>query len=165
MTAITKGVLRLSLVMLTTIVLAACSSTMASPPSSCKDGFCPMTKGQMSCPCCAGKTDKNMKGCCSGMKGMDNKDRSMPMARMNHGDIYAPAMAKMHRDMMQTPTGDPDVDFMKGMIPHHQAAIDMSEVALSHAHDLQVRKLATEIIKAQKSEIALMQSWLAKHGK
>ena len=57
-------------------------------------------------------------------------------------------------------TGNPDRDVLAGMIPHHQGAIDMAEVELKHGKDPKVRKLAQDIIKAQKREIAQMQAWL-----
>lgn len=75
-------------------------------------------------------------------------------------DYYAEAMEKMHHEMMMTPSGDADVDFMRGMIPHHQGAIDMAEIALAQATDPTVRKLAEEILKTQAAEIKLMQAWL-----
>lgn len=56
--------------------------------------------------------------------------------------------------MMRNQTGISDVDYMKGMIPHHSSAI-----LTSNKSDLQnpeTKKLAEEIIKAQKKEIALM---------
>ena len=67
----------------------------------------------------------------------------------------------MHEDMAVPLTGDADVDFLAGMIPHHQGAIDMAQVVLKHGKDPKVRKLAQEIIAAQKKEIAMMQAWLA----
>jgi uncharacterized protein (DUF305 family) len=70
----------------------------------------------------------------------------------------------MHSDMAIAYTGNADVDFVRGMIPHHQGAIDMAKVVLEHGDDPEVRKLAEEIIKAQESEIAWMQEWLAKNG-
>jgi uncharacterized protein (DUF305 family) len=70
----------------------------------------------------------------------------------------------MHRDMAIKFTGNADADFARGMIPHHQGAIDMAEIVLKFGKDDEVRKLATEIIAAQKTEIAQMQAWLQKNG-
>lgn len=78
---------------------------------------------------------------------------------------FEAANARMHEGMNAALTGDPDVDFMQGMIPHHQGAIDMAEIVLKYGKDPETKKLADEIIKAQTSEIALMKEWLAKRGK
>jgi uncharacterized protein (DUF305 family) len=43
-------------------------------------------------------------------------------------------------------------------------ALDMAMTVLAFGKDPEVRKLADEIIKAQESEIALMQEWLKKNG-
>ena len=69
----------------------------------------------------------------------------------------------MHKDMTMSFTGDTDVDFVTGMIPHHQGAIDMAKVELQYGKDPEIRKLAEDVIKAQESEIAFMNAWLAKH--
>lgn len=75
------------------------------------------------------------------------------------------ANAKMHAGMTAAVTGDPDVDFAQGMIPHHQGAIDMAEIVLKYGKDPETRKLAEEIVKAQTAEIAFLKEWLAKRGK
>jgi uncharacterized protein (DUF305 family) len=77
---------------------------------------------------------------------------------------YREANAKMHRDMDIKYSGDADVDFVRGMIPHHQGAIDMAKVALGRAKDEQIRKWATDVIREQEREIAEMQAWLKKKG-
>lgn len=73
---------------------------------------------------------------------------------------YEAANNKMHKDMGVALTGDADVDFLAGMIPHHQGAIDMAEVVLKYGKDPKVKKLAQDIIRAQKKEIAMMNAWL-----
>jgi uncharacterized protein (DUF305 family) len=71
----------------------------------------------------------------------------------------------MHKDMDIAFTGDVDADFVRGMIPHHQGAIDMARVILAHGKDPALKKLATGIIAEQEKEIAMMRDWLKANGK
>ncbi len=74
------------------------------------------------------------------------------------------SMDKMHSDMALVKTsGDDDVDFVRLMLPHHQAAIEMAKTLLANGKDPQIRRLAQEIITDQQSEIELMQLWLKEH--
>jgi len=102
-------------------------------------------------------------------QGNAHSGHSMPMQTQQSTDSaatkgYREANAKMHRDMDIPYTGDPDVDFVRGMIPHHQGAIDMAKVALQHAKDEQIRKWATDVIREQEREMAEMRAWLKDKG-
>lgn len=70
------------------------------------------------------------------------------------------ANVNMHKDMAIAYTGDADIDMLRGMIPHHQGAVEMAEVVIKYGKDAQVRRLAMEIIRAQKLEIRWMQNYL-----
>jgi uncharacterized protein (DUF305 family) len=77
---------------------------------------------------------------------------------------FEAANARMHTDMAIAYSGNPDVDFVRSMIPHHQGAIDMARIQLKHGKNPAIRKLAEEVIRAQEAEIAMMRDWLAKNG-
>jgi uncharacterized protein (DUF305 family) len=78
---------------------------------------------------------------------------------------FKEAHIKMMHDMHFKLSGDPDTDFVKGMVPHHQGAIDMAKVQLAHGKDPELRKLAEAIIRDQEREIAQMNAWLKGRGK
>jgi uncharacterized protein (DUF305 family) len=97
------------------------------------------------------------------MKGMD---MSKPMGDQGASSTaFDDAMGKMHKDMMIRYSGDADADFVRGMIPHHQGAIDMAKIELKYGKDPELRKMAEGIITAQEAEIKEMKAWLKKHGK
>jgi uncharacterized protein (DUF305 family) len=71
------------------------------------------------------------------------------------------AMATMHSQMGQLRHSEnPDADFARMMVPHHQGAIDMAKVELQFGKDLRLRRLAQEILVTQQSEIEVMQAAL-----
>lgn len=65
--------------------------------------------------------------------------------------------------MMRNQTGISDVQYMKAMIPHHSSAILTSENA--DLQDPETKKLAEDISKLQKEEIALMKAYLDRINK
>ncbi|MBS0237781.1 MAG: DUF305 domain-containing protein [Proteobacteria bacterium] len=104
------------------------------------------------------------------MPDMQHMHEMMGGSQSESSKAFNDAMSKMHEKMskkmmsMQT-TGNADVDFVKGMIPHHEGAVDMAKIELQYGKDPELHKLAEGIVKAQESEIAFMKSWLEKHGK
>lgn len=95
---------------------------------------------------------------------------SAPAEEMSHEGHAAHAGHEAHGgDQMCMPvvkTGSADEDFMRNMIPHHQMAVDMAnELLAAGSKDPEVKKLAEDILKAQKAEIEQMQKWLAAREK
>ena len=77
---------------------------------------------------------------------------------------FAAVNEKMHRDMAIEFSGEPDADFVRGMIPHHQGAVDMAKIVIAFGKDPEIRKLAESVVKSQEAEIAVMREWLKKSG-
>ncbi len=76
---------------------------------------------------------------------------------------FVDAMNTMSMGMMTEFTGNADQDFIQGMIPHHQGAVDAARVVLAHGTDPEVKAFAEAVIAAQVAEIEFMKDWLARH--
>ncbi|GGD17831.1 CopM family metallochaperone [Franconibacter pulveris 1160] len=73
------------------------------------------------------------------------------------------AMQKMHSDMMNAmKESDADKMFARSMLEHHKGAIAMAETELKYGKDPEMKKMAQDIIKAQKAEIEHLETWLKK---
>lgn len=83
-----------------------------------------------------------------------------PDARINAGILAGAAVLFVSAlALVRSQATVDDVDYMEAMIPHHSIAILTSENA--KISDPRVRKLADEIIKAQRREIAEMKALIA----
>ena len=76
---------------------------------------------------------------------------------MGHGS------SSMHNSSKSDYTGA-DIMFLQMMIPHHQQAVDISNLALKTSKDSELLALATTIRDAQKAEITQMKQWLKEAG-
>ena len=74
---------------------------------------------------------------------------------MNHGG------SMNHSMTMDLGSADANYDlrFIDAMIPHHQGAVEMANVAQEKSKRPEIKKLASEIIKAQDKEIAQLKQW------
>ena len=57
-----------------------------------------------------------------------------------------------------------DIMFLQMMIPHHQQAIDISNLAMKSSQDAELIELAKIIARDQAAEIKQMKAWLADAG-
>ena len=136
---------------------------MQNMPEQCR------TMMQNMPPGCMGMMQQTMQG---GMRGgmmqgqLAQGPSSQAGSQSESTKSYKAAMDEMHGPMLQgIQDGDPDVAFVKGMIPHHQGAIDMAKVVLQYGKDDQAKKWANVVIRDQGREIAEMQDWLMRHSK
>jgi uncharacterized protein (DUF305 family) len=90
------------------------------------------------------------------------------MGFSNNGDGHS---GMSHSSMMDSDevsgTGQltgADIMFLQMMIPHHQQAVDISNLALSKSKDAELIALATAIRDGQADEIIQMKQWLKDAG-
>jgi uncharacterized protein (DUF305 family) len=65
-----------------------------------------------------------------------------------------------HSSMASGDLSSDDIMFLQMMIPHHQQAIDISDLALTKSSDSELLALAKDIRDGQASEIVKMKAWL-----
>ncbi len=93
---------------------------------------------------------------------MSNNGMKMEsMDSMNMMDMTMTDMVKM----MDGKTGKAlEKEFITGMIPHHQGAVDMAnKLLLDKTISPEIKKFAEQIISAQESEIKMMSEWLKRY--
>lgn len=78
---------------------------------------------------------------------------------------FKQAHMNMMKDMNMEFTGNPDVDFAKSMIKHHEGGIEMAKLLLKHGKDPEMRKKAEKLIQEQGQDNKDFQAWLKTHSK
>ncbi|MCX2184549.1 DUF305 domain-containing protein [Streptomyces sp. SKN60] len=88
------------------------------------------------------------------------------MSGMDHGGkTSASASASAGAGSSAGSFNDADVMFAQMMIPHHEQALAMAELADGRAEDAEIKKIVGAIEKAQDPEIRKMKSWLKAWGR
>jgi uncharacterized protein (DUF305 family) len=62
------------------------------------------------------------------------------------------------------PRSQADVEFMQGMIMHHEQAVEMTAMIPSHTQNKDLQSLGARISSSQSDEIKFMERWLAARG-
>jgi uncharacterized protein (DUF305 family) len=88
------------------------------------------------------------------MIAMGHSMLSMGQNMMNMGH----SMMSMDMDALKT-ASDFDKEFVRQMVPHHQMAVMMAQMASGRSTRPEIRTLAQSIIKSQNAEIAQMKGW------
>lgn len=89
-------------------------------------------------------------------KMMMNNGSDMDMMSMTMNDMVTMLEGKSGKAL--------EKEFIIGMIPHHQGAVEMSKKILEDKTiSLEMKKFAEDIIRAQEGEIKMMNEWLKKY--
>ena len=95
---------------------------------------------------------------------LDEPPKTDPAKTAFHQEMDA-AMTKMQMGMEAVEmTMDPDVDFARMMIPHHQGSLDMSNILLKYGKHERSKELAREFIQGDGESIKRLKAFLAAHG-
>lgn len=86
----------------------------------------------------------------------------MPKGMMGSDGMKQSMMTGMDSMQKMPISGDTDKDFAMMMKMHHQQAVDMAQMELKDGKSPAMKKMAKQIIAAQKKEIAMFDQWLAK---
>ena len=108
-------------------------------------------------------------GC--GDKGKDPVAQSTPTPTPQVKVIQPGAPGEPSREVVATPTPEgedghtrADIEFMQGMIHHHQQAVVMTEWVPDRTQSTSLRLMARRIEVSQGDEMNLMRTWLKKRG-
>ncbi|ALV33558.1 DUF305 domain-containing protein [Streptomyces sp. CdTB01] len=87
------------------------------------------------------------------------------MSGMDHGSGNSSASASASAEAGSASFNDADVTFAQMMIPHHEQALEMAQLADGRASDAEIKDIAGKIEQAQDPEIKTMKGWLESWNK
>lgn len=128
-----KALARLALLLGTALMLASCGGNTASS-SGDQGGMQGMNHGG------------------SGGEAAKKAQKSGGMAGMDHGSMQVESGGTAG-EMVMVDGEYSDEAFIDAMVPHHQGAIAMAEVAINNAEHQEIRSLAGDIVSNQRAEI------------
>ena len=103
------------------------------------------------------------------MQGADMTKMMQAMTPGPNDTASTKDLKKAHMDMMKNMnmefTGDPDADFARSMIEHHEGGIAMAKIELQHGKNPEIRAMAEKLIKDQGNENGKFRAWLKKNAK
>ncbi|MDI1328211.1 MAG: DUF305 domain-containing protein [Brevundimonas sp.] len=73
---------------------------------------------------------------------------------------FSAAETRMHEAMAAAAGADAAESWARKMIPHHQGALDMSQVVLRETQDADIRRMAQKTVEMQTGDIAELRRWL-----
>lgn len=84
------------------------------------------------------------------------------MAGMDHSkmDMWNGSMNMANGQTMDHMWASTEEEFIANMIPHHQEAVDTASIIVAKTENTELKKIAENIVSAQKTEIVLLGSWM-----
>ncbi|MFT4953655.1 MAG: hypothetical protein ACI8U3_000017 [Brevundimonas sp.] len=73
---------------------------------------------------------------------------------------FSAAETEMHEAMRAATGANAGESWARKMIPHHQGALDMSQIVLRDTRDADIRRMAQKTIDMQTGDIAELRRWL-----
>lgn len=88
-----------------------------------------------------------------------NKNKNTDTTITKSSQTQTSSMSSMQKQFAAYTGTEYDKVFLASMIVHHQGAVQMAQMALTSANHPELINMAKNIVSAQTSEIAQMQSW------
>jgi uncharacterized protein (DUF305 family) len=78
---------------------------------------------------------------------------------------FKAAHMNMMKNMNMEFSGDPDADFARSMMKHHQSGIEMAQIEIKHGKNPEMKKMAEKLVEEQGKDNKEFQAFLSKLSK